>query len=172
MKKLEVKQKMFCQEYLLDLNATRAAARAGYSKKTVNVKGHQLLSKPHIQKHIQELMDKRSKETGIEANRVVAELAKLAFSDLTDIVKVDGNVITLKSIDVLTPAQRASISEISNTNAGLRVKMHSKIQALELLGKHLKLFTERHEHLGENSRPVPITVVKEYVKEEVGVKIA
>ena len=69
------KQQRFCQEYLIDLNTTQAAIRAGYSKKTTNEQAARKLAKVSIQKHLQILMDKRSGRTQVDADRVVRELA-------------------------------------------------------------------------------------------------
>lgn len=110
--KLTDKQLMFCQEYLLDLNATQAAIRAGYSAHTANEQGSRLLTNVSVQGKLTELLNARSKKIKIDANQVLAEILKLAM---------------------------ASPEEI---------KPSDKIKALELLGKHLKLFTDRVEHEG------------------------
>ena len=80
MAKLTDKQKIFCKEYILDFNATRAATAAGYSKKTARNQGCENLSKPNIQKEIKRLMESRNQRTEITADRVVKELAKFAFN--------------------------------------------------------------------------------------------
>lgn len=79
--KLTEKQKRFCEEYLIDFNATQAALRAGYSPKTAYSIGDENLRKPEIQSEIQTLIQKRSERTGISADTVITELAKIAFSD-------------------------------------------------------------------------------------------
>lgn len=81
MPKLTEKQKRFCEEYLIDFNATQAALRAGYSQKTAYSIGDENLRKPEIQSEIQALIKKRSERTGISADTVITELAKIAFSD-------------------------------------------------------------------------------------------
>ena len=81
MPKLTEKQKRFCEEYLIDFNATQAALRAGYSQKTAYSIGDENLRKPEIQSEIQTLIQKRSERTGISADTVITELAKIAFSD-------------------------------------------------------------------------------------------
>lgn len=81
MPKLTEKQKRFCEEYLIDFNATQAALRAGYSPKTAYSIGDENLRKPEIQSEIQTLIQKRSERTGISADTVITELAKIAFSD-------------------------------------------------------------------------------------------
>lgn len=81
MPKLTNKQEQFCKEYLIDLNGTQAAIRAGYSAKTANRIAAENLSKPDIQNYISELMNERSEATGISAERVISELEKIAFAE-------------------------------------------------------------------------------------------
>ena len=88
MPKLTDKQKRFCEEYLIDLNATKAAIRAGYKEKTAYAQGQRLLKKVEAQEYLQELMDERSKRTEITADRVLQELAAIAFSDRTELAQV------------------------------------------------------------------------------------
>lgn len=107
--KLTEKQKRFCEEYLIDLNATQAAIRAGYKEKTAYAQGQRLLKKVEVQLYLKELMEQRSQRTEITADTVLKELAKIASADVE---------ITEKS----------------------------KIKALELLGKHLGMFTSNADN--------------------------
>ena len=91
MAKLTDKQKRFCEEYLVDLNATQAAIRAGYSQKTAYRIGAELLQKTSVSEHLQKLIDERSKRTEITADRVLRELAAIAFSDRTELAQVGGH---------------------------------------------------------------------------------
>lgn len=79
------KQKRFCEEYLIDLNATKAALRAGYSEKTAGSIGCENLMKPEISEYIEKLRAEQSKRTGITADRVLAELSKLGFADMAEV---------------------------------------------------------------------------------------
>ena len=79
---LNDKQKQFCREYIVDLNGTQAAIRAGYSKKTSNEQAARLLAKVSIQTYVKELIEKRAKKTEITAERVLQEYARIAFVDL------------------------------------------------------------------------------------------
>lgn len=137
------KQKLFCKEYLVDLNATQAAIRAGYSADSASVIGSETLGKPYIQEEVQRLMEKRSKRTEITADRVLKELARIGFADHRNIISVDdgGNVIATPS-SALSDDDAACISEISQTKDGIKIKLHDKLGALDKIGKHLKLFTE------------------------------
>jgi phage terminase small subunit len=145
--KLTPKQQRFVQEYLIDLNATQAAIRAGYSKDTAKDIGCENLAKPNIQEAIQDAMEKRGKKTEITAERVLQELSKIAFSDLNKFVEVDENgKITVKDSSQLDGTVLSEISESITQNGRTRkVKLHDKMKALELIGRHLAMFTDRQE---------------------------
>ena len=141
------KQRRFCEEYLIDLNATQAAIRAGYSKKTANEQGCQNLAKLNIQAYLQKLMAERSARTEIDADNVVRELGKLAFSNIGDYVTFGPEGVTLKPSKDLTNEQRACISAVSEMvikdGRTVRFKLHDKTKNLELLGRHLGLFNNK-----------------------------
>ena len=108
MAKLTAKQQRFCDEYLIDLNATQAAIRAGYSKKTANEQGARLLVNVSIQKKIFELQKEREKRTEITQDSVLRELALIAFAKASDyakvvekdaMVEVDGNMVPVLDED-------------------------------------------------------------------------
>ena len=92
MAKLTEKQQRFVDEYLIDLNATQAAIRAGYSAKTADVQGSRMLGNVKVQQAISEAMAERSKRTGINQDRVVLELAKIALVKITDVVDSKGRI--------------------------------------------------------------------------------
>lgn len=151
MPKLTNKQALFCKEYIVDLNATQAAIRAGYSIKTAQRIGSENLSKPLIEAEIQRLMDDRSSRTLVTADRVINEIAKLAFINTQDILNEDGN---LKPINEWSRDDAAAIQEITEDSIGKdgdnpitrrKVKLSDKKASLELLGRHLKLFTDKIE---------------------------
>lgn len=145
------KQKSFCEEYLIDLNATQAAIRAGYSPKTAYSIGHELLSKPDIRARIDKAMAERSKRTGVNADRVVRELAKVAFVNAPDVIDVKNAVL-------LPDASRDDTAAIASVKVKIvsgdteseerEIKLADKLKALELLGKHMGMFTDRLEHSG------------------------
>lgn len=143
MAKLTLKQQRFVEEYLIDLNATQAAIRAGYSVKTAKEIGCENLSKPNISSEIAKAMAERSKRTGVTADRVIEELAKIGFINISD-------VVNLRTGKILTEAQKEDLAciqsiKIKETEFGedREVKFYDKKSALELLGKHLGLFTDR-----------------------------
>lgn len=135
------KQKRFIEEYLIDLNATQAAIRAGYSPDTAQQTGSENLSKPVIRAQIDRAMAERSKRTGVNAERVVQELAKIAFVNAAEVI--DPKTATVKE-DAL-PEDTAAIQSVKVKTFGAdglerEIKMADKIKALELLGKHLGMF--------------------------------
>ena len=144
--KLTEKQQRFVDEYLIDLNATQAAIRAGYSVKTANEQGSQNLAKLSIQQAIAEQMAERSKRTGINQDRVVLELAKIALVKMTDIVDSQGRIKSDASPDDLACIESVKYKESeSDTGSSVEreVKIASKLKALELLGKQLGMWNDK-----------------------------
>lgn len=162
MARLTDKQKCFVEEYLVDLNATQAAIRAGYSEKTAEQMGYQLLQKTSVQEAIQLSMAARSKRTEITQDRVLQELARIAFANGTDFARIvstptvttvvdeDGYTqqvlrsvqrVELVDTDRVDPEKRSAIAGIKEGKFGIEVKSYDKIRALELLGQHLGMFS-------------------------------
>ena len=142
---LTPKQKRFVTEYLVDLNATQAAIRAGYSEKTAEVIGYENLRKPQIAQAVQKGMEARQRRTEITQDMVIRELAKVAFANSTNYARVvcGGTRVELTDTDKLTADQRAAISCIKEGKYGIEVGTYDKVKALELLGKHLGVFDSR-----------------------------
>lgn len=143
------KQKRFVEEYLIDLNATQAAIRAGYSPDTAKAIGSENLTKPDIRAQIDRAMAERSKRTGVNAERVIRELAKIAFVNATEVI--DPTTATVKE-DAL-PEDTAAIQSVKVKTFGedgleREIKMADKLKALELLGKHLGMFKDKLELSG------------------------
>ena len=146
-KKLTKKQQLFVDEYLIDLNATQAAIRAGYSVDSAKEIGCENLTKPNIQQAIAKAMAERSKRTGINQDRVVLELAKIAFVKMTDIVDPDtGEILPNASDDDLACIESVKFKQSDNQYGGSierEVKLSPKMKALELLGKHLGMWNDK-----------------------------
>ena len=163
MAKLTPKQRRFIEEYLIDLNATQAAIRAGYSQKTAAPQAARLLINVKIQQALQEAMCKREERTQITQDRVLQELAKIGFSDLKTVVDwTEDGKIRIRATDEVDGAILAEVSETEidfgdYTKRTKRVKLHDKMRALEMIGKHLGMFTDKTEHSGEVS--INITLV-------------
>lgn len=145
-RKLTDKQQRFVDEYLIDLNATQAAIRAGYSVKTANEQGSQNLAKLSIQQAIAERMAERSRRTGVNQDRVVLELAKIAFVKMTDLIDSNGKIREDATDDDLSCIESIKYKH-SDTDTGYsverEVKVSSKLKALELLGKHLGMWNDK-----------------------------
>lgn len=143
---LTVKQRMFVEEYLIDLNATQAAIRAGYSAKTADQQGSRMLANVKVQQAIAERMAERSKRTGVNQDRVVLELAKMAFVKMTDVVDSNGRIKEGAADDDLACIESIKYKESDNEFGGSverEVKIGSKLKALELLGKHLGMWNDK-----------------------------
>lgn len=163
-KKLTPKQETFCREYLIDLNATQAAIRAGYSAKTAQEQASRLLSNAMVQDFVQSLMVKRSEEVGLTSKQVLTEIGKLAFADIRKVFDQSGNLLpvhelpdevaaSISSIEVVTSRiPGGGPAEVEHTN---KIKFWDKRGSLELLGRHLKLFTDKVS-LGGDSEAPPI----------------
>ena len=146
---LTPKQARFVAEYLVDLNATQAAVRAGYSQRTAESIGRQLLRKTTVSEALSAAQAKRAAKTEITAERVVEALARIAFADPRSVFAWGPDGVTLRDSAELTADEAAAISEVSEsrTESGgcLKAKLHDKVKALDLLGKHLGLFVDRVE---------------------------
>ena len=145
-KKLTKKQQLFVDEYLIDLNATQAAIRAGYSVESARDIGCENLTKPNIQQAIAKAMAERSKRTGVNQDRVVLELAKIAFVKMTDIVDDEGRIKSDATDDDLACIESVKFKESYSDTGSMterEVKIASKMKALELLGKHLGMWNDK-----------------------------
>lgn len=161
---LTEKQKRFVAEYLIDLNATQAAIRAGYKNADI---GRQLITKNNVSAAIQAAMGKRAQRTEITQDRVLEELARVAFTNGAEFARVvtvrpddDGppiQCVELTETDQLTPEKRAAISGIKQTKFGIEVAACDKLKALELLGRHLGLFDGKGTGAGTIPEDDPIT---------------
>lgn len=140
------KQNRFIEEYLIDLNATQAAIRAGYSVKTADQQASRMLTNVKVQEAIAKAMAERSKRTGVNQDRIVLELAKLALVNMTDIVDKKGEIKDTATADDLSCIESIKYKR-SDTDSGSsverEVKIGSKIKALELLGKHLGMWNDK-----------------------------
>lgn len=154
MAKLTDKQQRFVDEYLIDLNATQAAIRAGYSAKTADQQGSRMLANVKIKQAVAEKQAQRSKRTGVNQDRVVLELAKVAFAKMTDIVDSNGRIKEDASPDDLACIESIKYKESDNEYGGSverEVKIASKLKALELLGKHLGMWSDKFNVTVEKS---------------------
>lgn len=159
------KQEAFVREYLIDLNASAAYRRAGYSSGNADVLGPRLLGNDGIQAAVSQAVAARSKRTEVTADRVLQELARIAFLDVAQLLNDDGSIRRIQ--DMPEDARRAlaglEVVEIGG-GEGLalakKAKLGDKTRALELLGKHLGMFRDTS---GEGDAPLPTKVIVEVV---------
>ncbi len=166
---LNPRQQRFILEYLVDLNGTRSAIAAGYSPKTARFIAAENLTKPNIQKFIKEAQDELARKTGITAEKVIAELAKIGFANMLDFIQISKDGDPFIDLSELTREQAAALSEATveeykegkGDNARdvkrVKIKLHDKQVALVNLGKHLGMFTEKHEHSSLEAHPFSTT---------------
>lgn len=140
------KQKIFADEYLIDLNATRAyrvAYPAVKKDETAAQAGSRLLRNVKVAKYISERIQDRQQRTEITQDMVVKELAAIAFSRATDYAAVKGGTVCIKDTDTLTEDQIRAIAGIKEGANGIEVKLNDKEKALELLGRHLGMWNDK-----------------------------
>jgi phage terminase small subunit len=170
MNKLSVKQELFCQEYLIDLNGTQAAIRAGYSAKTASQKASGLLTIVKVAQRVAELFEARIEQTQTDANYVLSRLAAIDVMDVADILNDDGSVKpisewpqcwrqTITSVDVSEPFDGGE----DHAPAGLlkKIKWPDKLRNLELMGKHVSVqaFKDKADSNATVVRSITRTIV-------------
>lgn len=161
-------QKRFCDEYLIDLNATRAYKVAYPNCKkdeTASAAGSRMLGNVKVQEYISKKQKEIEKRTEITQDKVIQELANVAFSNGTDFAQIvekeyeeniydkEGNCIGTKpkkykcleltNTKDLTEQQKSAIAGIKQTANGIEIKTNDKVKALELLGRHLGIFNDK-----------------------------
>ena len=156
------KQERFVQEYLIDLNATQAAIRAGYAAGSADVEGCRLLGNAKIAVAVAEAQAERSERTKVTQDRVLLELARIGFSDLRNVLTPGGYLSMPSDWDENTAAAISSIEVVTRPAGGVdedgrkeiehvhKLKVWDKNSALEKIGKHLGMFVERSEHTHHN----------------------
>lgn len=181
---LTPKQRAFVREYLIDLNATQAAIRAGYAEVSASAEGSRLLGNVKVAAAVEAAMKSRAERTDITADRVLKELAKIGFADIRKAVKWQsamiteednpdgGDIAVIKTVvtntvqmvasDELDDETAAAIAEVSqNATGGVKIKLHDKRAALVDIGRHLGMFKDRVEHSGPNGGPIEMREVSD-----------
>lgn len=147
---LTPKQKRFVAEYLVDLNATAAAKRAGYSEKTACEQAARLLANVKVQTAVQEAKQARQERTEITQDMVLREMSKLAFFDIRKMFDKNRKPLDISELDADTAAALVGldVQDVTDNDGNYvgfvkKYKMADKIRALELLGKHLGAWEPR-----------------------------
>lgn len=167
--KLTPKQQRFVEEYLIDLNATQAAIRAGYSENSAQQMGYENLSKPFIADYVAVAMRERQERTQVTSDMVVAELAKIGFSDLRNVLTKNGHLIDPQDWDDDTAGAISSLEVVKTHRAGdveddkpieytHKIKTWDKNSALEKLGKHLGMYVDKVDHLSSDGSMKPTVI--------------
>ncbi len=156
---MTAKQIRFCEEYLIDLNATQAAIRAGYSPASAGTVAGENMKKPQIRARIDKALAEQSKRTGANADRVVRELAKVAFANAVDMIDFDSATIKPGAVRDDTAAIASvkvkTIPMPDGVGVEREIKMADKLKALELLGKRFGMFTDNINMTGD----IGVTIV-------------
>lgn len=140
---LTPKQRLFVGHYLKSLNARQSAIDAGYSPKRASEFGYQLLHKPTVAAEIQRAMDKRAAKLEITAERVLEEIAAVAFAHMGQYAVWHDDTVSLTDSKEVDPRAVAEVKQTVNqfgNNVG--IKLHDKLGALEKLGKHLGMWKD------------------------------
>ncbi|ODN40932.1 terminase small subunit [Piscirickettsia litoralis] len=149
MGKLSPKKERFVEEYLIDLNATQAAIRAGYSEKTANKQGPKLLVNVGIQEEIQKRQEKLKIKAEEKQLDVIQSYVEIARTSITDVLSWKDSKITIKDSDCIPPEIARCISEIteekSKFGSKLKIKMYDRKSSLDSLARHFGLFNQKTE---------------------------
>lgn len=163
------KQKRFCDEYLIDLNATQAAIRAGYSVDSAGTIGSENMQKPNIRARIGKALAERSRRTGINADLVIVELARIGRVNAANVINMNDATVKETAAEDDTAAIASVKVKIIPTEDGdiveREVKLHDKNKALELLGKHLGMFKDKVELSGQVDTSGKLDTILEQLKE-------
>jgi len=141
------KHERLVQEYLVDLNQTQAAIRAGYSPQTAGSQASELFKKPNIRARVEEMQAERSVRVGVNQDRVIRELARIAFANAPDFIDATNATLHTGAL----PDDTAAIASVrvkrkdaeDFTEVEREIRLCDKVKSLELLGKHLGMFADR-----------------------------
>lgn len=168
MRPLSPNQQRFVDEYLVDLNATQAAIRAGYSAKTAEQQGPRLLGNAGVRAAIDARVAKRSERVEVKADDVLRELLRLGMSDPAGAFDDAGNLLPIRQMPLEVRRAIAGVEVRKDENGAVitKVKWWDKTKGLDLLGRHLRLFVDRTEVTGSDGGPLAVTdaVTKEVLE--------
>ena len=144
-------RKKFVDEYVKTRDPANSAIKAGYSKRTAPQIAASLLNNDDIRAEIDLRLTKISEKVDVSVEKILKELAAIAFVDRTELVKVSGDEVLIKNTDDLSVDAKKIISGIKQGKHGVEVNMFDKIKALELLGKYNKMFVDKTENFTTDS---------------------
>lgn len=137
------KWEKFAQEYCKSFNKKDAAVAAGYSPnpESAYTMGNELYNRPVIRQRIKDILAQRRKEYDITVDRILLELGRVAFADMTEIIQdFNGRILSLKSLDEIPKRLRPAIKKVSQNQFGVNIEFHDKLEAIEKLAKHLGFY--------------------------------
>lgn len=159
---LPVKRERFCQEYIKDFNGSRAARTAGYAEDSAGVEACRLLKDAKIQERIKELEAEALAAAKVTPDRIIEELAHIAFADIADVVEWTGRDVKLKPSKKIAREARRAISEVSQTkgnNPKKSIKFHDKSKALEALARIAGMNKDNLNLQGKLEGALPVQII-------------
>lgn len=162
------KQQKFADNYLTNgFNGTEAAKSAGYSKKSAYVQAVRLLKNDKIKSYIEKHQNKLQKKAVAKSQKIIEELAKIAFSNIKNIAEWTESSVSFRSSEDIPDEIASCIQEVSEQSTSnqyggsrtLKLKLYDKQKALELIGRHLGMWVEKHEHSGPDGKPLQVQPV-------------
>lgn len=169
LKPLTPKQERFVEEYLIDLNGTQAAIRAGYAPNSASVEGARQLANANVRARIDIALAERSRRTGVNSDIVIQELAKIARVNPVAVIDPATGEVKTDSPDDLAAIASVRVKVTPTKNGEMverEVRMADKIKALELLGRHLGMFIERRELTGKDGGPIQLEAMTAEQREQ------
>ena len=166
-KKLTPRQAMFVSEILVDGNAAAAAKRAGYAPKAAKEQGYDLLTRPHIAEAVAAKRAKRLERNEVTADRVMQELARIAFLDIRKALNPDGSMKPLDQLDDDTAAAIAGLdlAEIRDGDGApigvlKKIKIADKLVALDKLARNFGLLQDKVKLVNDEDNPILMLIMK------------
>lgn len=152
-KLLTAKERKFCEELIVDGNGRQAAIRAGYSPNSATEIASENLSKPHIKAYYKALLSAQAARLKVTGDKVINELAAIAFFQLPEIVKISNNKLAILETEKWSPVAKRAVESIKiDKDGAIAVKAHGKVSALTKLGEHFGMFTDYNVAIAALSR--------------------
>ncbi len=151
---LTAKRRRWADEFLVDFNGSAAAVRSGYSRKTSKQIASKLKKDPAVAKYLAERLEGHSRDAGVSTERVLVELANIAFGDRGAVATWGKDFVKPRDSEKLTPAERSLVARVSQTQYGISITFADQLAALALLVKILGMITEKREHTGPDGEPL------------------
>lgn len=166
------KKALFAQHYILrGLNIQEALRAAGYSPKNTTT-AWKFLRDPAVLRYIQAILQEQQEKLGeiyrADKENIINELIKIAFFDPRRVARIENGKTRIVDTDEITNIEAAAIAEIAETQQGVRIKFHNKVDALDKLARILGLYIEKHEHTGEAGGPLKIILSQQLNPEVFG----